>query len=66
MIDLPTYHKSHPPSPQALDDDDLGVDLMLDDPPEGDFILLLPAKIKAFGFHNNTWGECHFSSRNTS
>ncbi|OCL15053.1 P-loop containing nucleoside triphosphate hydrolase protein [Glonium stellatum] len=54
MIDTATYRTIH--SDDSLQRDDLGQDAMdLDDPPEGPFILLLPGKIRGYGFHDKKW-----------
>lgn len=63
MIDMDTYHLLHsgdteaenqadvPPSSGDLEPDEMDAD----EPPPGPFVLLLPATIKAFRFHDKKW-----------
>ena len=56
MVDIATYRTMHPDD--SLQRDDLGEHLMnLDDPPEGPFVLLLPANISGYGFHDKKWSK---------
>lgn len=57
MVDNATYRQMHSEnlnsSPQG---DDLGQEAMVSDiPPEGPFVLLLPAHIRGYGLHDKKW-----------
>ena len=56
MVDIATYRTMH--SDDSLQRDDLGGHLMdLGDPPEDPFVLLLPANIRGYGFHDKKWSK---------
>jgi SpoVK/Ycf46/Vps4 family AAA+-type ATPase len=65
MVDMATYQTMHPDDSLQRDDpddplqrDDPGEHLMdLSDPPEDPFILLLPANICGYGFHDKKWSK---------
>ncbi|CAO2651416.1 Nn.00g039860.m01.CDS01 [Neocucurbitaria sp. VM-36] len=57
MIDIDTYRRMHSDEDlKAREKDDLSEETMNSDaPPEDDFVLLLPAKIQGYGFHDKKW-----------
>ena len=59
MIDITTYRKMHPDA-KAFSHrlrDDLGPEKMAqDEPPGGDFLLLLPANVYGFNMQEKKWG----------
>lgn len=59
MIDLATYRQMHSnESELPPQHDDLGQQAMVnDEPPEDPFVLLLPANILGFGFHDKKWSK---------
>ena len=57
MVDLATFHKMHPGRTlwRRLPDD-LGPEIRAqEDPPEGDFVLLLPKKVHGLNILENKW-----------
>jgi hypothetical protein len=66
MIDVMTYKMMHPEAPlsRLSYKDDLGSEAMLqDDPPGGEFLLLLPAKLFGFNMQDKTWGTFAIATR---
>jgi hypothetical protein len=61
MIDTTTYKRMHPPEPGKTDqllNDELGTEVMeRDEPPEGNFVLLLPPTIYGFNMQEKTWSK---------
>ncbi|XPS78606.1 hypothetical protein M3J07_010619 [Ascochyta lentis] len=62
MVDMNTYKLMHPPEAEPPAHDKLEDHIMLDDelpmaPDYPFFSLLLPAKMKGFGFHNKKWSD---------
>ncbi len=63
MIDFPTYRQMHPqkfPQPLATDAEmeEQGVDMNKDNPPsDSNFILLLPASMPGYAFHDKKWSK---------
>lgn len=57
MVDIDTYRRMH--SDEELDPrnkDDLSEESMnAENPPDDPFLLLLPAKIQGYGFHDKKW-----------
>jgi hypothetical protein len=67
MIDLRMYKKMHPESADATEQArtyEQSIDGM-EDPPEDPFLLLLPATIRGYRFHDKKWSaffsniSCH-------
>lgn len=68
MIDMDTYEMMHPSDDEPPEHDNLDPSTMLDDslpsgPQYPSFSLLLPAKLKGFGFHNKKWSKLVSKSR---
>lgn len=69
MIDMETYNLMHAEEGeaenQAEDEPQCGdlrpEEMSADDPPPGAFVLLLPATIKAFRFHDKKWSTLPYS-----
>jgi hypothetical protein len=62
MVDMNTYKRmNHPklPNPKSLEDDLPPGAFDEDDPPGGDFTLLLPMGISAFYMQDKRWRESH-------
>lgn len=73
MVDYNMYRALHPPEEEKSDNDDESrpppsiEDLSPDDPAEHeDYLLLLPAQVRAFSFADKKWGlylsviyDCH-------
>lgn len=64
MVDLATYQKMHQQSQHIRDADDYPGEEKLsqeqmdsDDPPEGNFLLLLPATVRGFNMQAKQWGK---------
>jgi hypothetical protein len=62
MVDMNSYKLMHPPDAEPPAHDRLGDLVMLDDEPPSAadypfFSLLLPTKMKGFGFHNKKWSR---------
>jgi hypothetical protein len=61
MIDMPTYRKMHGDIIDAAKDqgqDEFGIEEMeRDQPPEGDFTLLLPHEIMGYHMTKKKWGK---------
>jgi hypothetical protein len=59
MVDIQTYKELHPDKSERqslTDSDELSYETMeCDEPPPGPFVLLLPAQIMGFGFHDKKW-----------
>jgi len=59
MVDMETYQQmvhGQDPTDRALERDELGKDDMgKEQPPDESFLLLLPAEIYGFGFHDRKW-----------
>lgn len=63
MIDMETYNALHGEEDEARNQADTmhwrgdlrPEEMRADDPPTDDFILLLPATVKAFRFHDKKW-----------
>jgi hypothetical protein len=69
MIDISAYYKMHPKAQRLIgnsnDADKLSdEDMSKDQPPEGDFLLLLPSNIFGFHMQEKRWGMLsrHFSA----
>lgn len=61
MIDTTTYKLMHGTEDEepAADRVDLDEDTMrVDNVPAEPFVLLLPATIRGYGFHNKKWSKC--------
>jgi hypothetical protein len=59
MIDLSTYRKMHPGSEEGTRNTRVyqeGVE-DLEEPPENPFLILLPATIRGFRFHDKKWSK---------
>jgi len=57
MIDLSTYRKMHPESADDTESTRIyqeGIE-RLEDPPTDPFLILLPATIRGFRFHDKKW-----------
>lgn len=54
MVDMLTYEQIHPAG-QTPERQYGGPDVEDENPPEGPFLLLLPATIRGFGFHDKKW-----------
>ena len=64
MVDMPTYELMHPPDsvsspPLRLHESIMLKDEIPDAPHHPHFSLLMPPKIKGFGFHNKKWSKWH-------
>jgi hypothetical protein len=58
MVDATTYKLMHEDEEQADDREELDEDSMrTDDLPAEPFVLLLPATIPGYGFHNKKWSK---------
>ena len=59
MIDLTTYYKMYPDKKPKLPlRDELGPDAMdSEEPPDGDFVLLLPTNVRGFNLTEKNWKE---------
>jgi hypothetical protein len=60
MIDMAAYRKMHPPKstynqPTKLRDDLGPAKMSRDEPPDGDFCLLLPSTIDGFNMNEKKW-----------
>jgi hypothetical protein len=57
MVDLATFYKMHPENlPHSRLRDDLGVEATARQrPPDDDFLLLLPAKVRGFNMQQKKW-----------
>jgi hypothetical protein len=69
MVDLRTYQKMHHSSQhlrhtdEFLNDQKLSQeDMDAEDPPEGNFILLLPQTVSGFNTQTKQWGEFYIES----
>lgn len=66
MIDMAAYKDLHHQDPREVDPERqyLGaLEMSKDEPPTGQFVLLLPAEITGFGFHDKKWrmsSDCCF------
>jgi hypothetical protein len=60
MIDMSAYKKLHPTS--SLEDHIGSEKMARDDPPDGDFLLLLPPKIKGYNLRRKKWRMWESSS----
>jgi hypothetical protein len=58
MVDLNAYRQIHPEAVEEPDSIEEGIEKQ-ESPPDPDFLLLLPAHIRGFGFHDKKWGEFH-------
>ncbi|KAF2249135.1 P-loop containing nucleoside triphosphate hydrolase protein [Trematosphaeria pertusa] len=56
MIDLNTYRQMHPEAIEDHANDGNGVENE-ESPPEDGFLLLLPATIRGYGFHDKKWSK---------
>jgi hypothetical protein len=54
MVDILTYEQIHPAG-QTPERQYGGPDVEDEEPPEDHFLLLLPATIRGFGFHDKKW-----------
>jgi hypothetical protein len=60
MVDDTTYKLMHGDAGEELDEDREELDensMYADDLPTEPFVLLLPATIRGYGFHNKKWSE---------
>ena len=62
MVDMPTYELMHPPDsvsspPLRLHESIMLKDEIPDAPQHPHFSLLMPPKIKGFGFHTKKWSK---------
>ena len=57
MVDLATFYKMHPDKlPHSRLRDDLGVEASArEQPPGGNFLLLLPSKVQGFNMQEKKW-----------
>ncbi|KAF2498989.1 P-loop containing nucleoside triphosphate hydrolase protein, partial [Lophium mytilinum] len=56
MIDIATYRQLHLDAFSSPQNDETELDATdLEEPPEGPFLLLLPATIRGYGFHDKKW-----------
>jgi hypothetical protein len=62
MVDNTTYKQLHQDSTEVEPEvDDLGQEAMdREDPPDGPFILLLPASTRGYGMHDKKWSKLAF------
>ncbi|KAK2810498.1 hypothetical protein FQN50_002987 [Emmonsiellopsis sp. PD_5] len=66
MIDMNTYMQMHGNSENTIERDDFGQEAMdKAEPPEGPFLLLLPAEILGFGFNDKKWRSSRRFQRNS-
>lgn len=56
MIDLRTYQQMHADAIKPHGDEGEGIEEQVD-PPEYPFLVLLPATILGYGFHNKKWSK---------
>jgi len=59
IVDLETYKKLHPYSPSVISGrDDLGPEMMNSpNPPDKDFLMLLPSEVKGFNLREKKWHD---------
>jgi hypothetical protein len=58
MIDIAPYRQLHPDAFPPPQNDDTELDATnRESPPEDHFILLLPATIRGYGFHDKKWSK---------
>ena len=64
MVDIEMYRRMHSDEEQKpRQPDDLSEEAMNgSDPPEYPFLLLLPTKVRGFGFHDKKWSKLPVSS----
>lgn len=61
MIDMSAYRTLHVDTVPAPDPDRENLSSLAmdrEEPPEDPFVLLLPASVKGFGFHDKKWRKC--------
>jgi hypothetical protein len=58
MVDMATYRELHDDKDSTDDREYLSEELMEgENPPGGDFLLLLPASVHGFGFQDKKWSK---------
>ena len=62
MVDTATYKEMHDSDEDPIMSELSDEQLQSDEPPDGDFVLLLPHTIRGYGFHNKKWSKFDSSS----
>ena len=60
MVDMETYKAMHDDEEEEVSPDRVELEddrMNAEEPPAGPFTLLLPARIRGYGFHNKKWSK---------